>query len=230
MAGAVGAVVGAAQWPSFCCDLACASGYGVDLWTCTMQGELMRERLRRTLCATLLLGATVTGCGSGGDSKVGTPAVSVGTTAAPTASATPDPQAAQKAAVLKAYRQMTTAQAAAYRTASEKEADLQRYATLEALGKIRLDLARMKEAGMVVRGEVGHDPKVTSLDLNAQTPKATLSDCIDLSKYQTYDLRAKKVIPLPTAQPLRYVATAKAERWSGRWMVTDIDTQGGSAC
>ncbi|MGX4695541.1 hypothetical protein [Streptomyces sp. JNUCC 63] len=225
--------VGAVQWPSFCCDVACASGYGVDLWTCTMQGGLMRERLRmlrRTLCATLLLGVAVTGCGSGGDSKAGAPAASAGITAAPTSSATVDPQAAEKAAVLTAYRQMTAAQAAAYRTGSEKGTDLQRYATLDALGKIRLDLARMKEAGTIVRGEIGHDPKVTSLDMEAETPKATLSDCIDLSKYQTYDTRARKVIPLPTAQPLRYVATAKTQRWNGRWMVTDIDTQGGSTC
>ncbi|MGW3152624.1 hypothetical protein ACWDG1_50415 [Streptomyces sp. NPDC001177] len=74
----------------------------------------------------------------------------------------------------------------------------------------------MKKPGTVVRGEVGHDPEVTSLDLKASTPKATLSDCIDLSRYQTYDTRAKKVILLPTSQPLRYLATAKAERWKGR--------------
>ncbi|GED90675.1 hypothetical protein TNCT6_77600 [Streptomyces sp. 6-11-2] len=181
----------------------------------------------RTLCATLLLGMAVTGCGSGsgGDSKAGSPTASGGTTAAPTASVTPDPQAA-----LKAYRGMTAAEAKAYRTGSEKGTDLARYATLDALGQTRLDLARMKEAGTVVRGEVRHDPKVTGLDMKAQTPKATLSDYIDLSKYQTYDTRAKKGIPLPTAQPLRYLATAAAERWNGRWMITDFTPQGNRPC
>lgn len=81
-----------------------------------------------------------------------------------------------------------------------------------------------------MRGEIGHDPKVTSLDLDGETPTAKLSDCIDLARYETYDVKAKKVIPLPTAQPLRYIATAEAERWDGRWMVTDIDTQGGPTC
>ncbi|MFE0514408.1 hypothetical protein [Streptomyces sp. NPDC058964] len=113
---------------------------------------------------------------------------------------------------------------------SEEGTGLARYATLDALGQTRLDLMWMKEAGTVVRGEVGHEPKVTSLDQKAATPKATLSDCIDLSRCQTYDTRAKKVIPLPTSQPLRYRATAKAERWKGRWMVTDVDTGGGGSC
>lgn len=57
-----------------------------------------------------------------------------------------------------------------------------------------------------------------------------LSDCVDLSKYETYDTKAKKVIPLPTEQRLRYVMTVKAERWDVRWMVTDINPQGGPTC
>jgi hypothetical protein len=137
-----------------------------------------------------------------------------------------DPDAADRAKVLAVYRSMTEA----YRTGTDKGTGLERYASLDALGQTRLDLARMKEAGAVVRGEIGHDPKVTSLDLKAKTPTATLSDCIDLSKYQTYDVRAKKVIPLPSEQPLRYTATATAERWDGRWMITKVNTQGGGTC
>jgi hypothetical protein len=125
---------------------------------------------------------------------------------------------------------MTTEQAKAYRQASKAGTELEKYATLDALSKIELDLYRMKQAGTVVRGEIGHDAEVTNLDTSAKTPKATLSDCIDLSKYETYDTKAKKVIPLPTNQPTRYRATATAERWDGRWMVTDINTQGGGAC
>ncbi|MFF9705435.1 hypothetical protein [Streptomyces griseofuscus] len=137
---------------------------------------------------------------------------------------------AEKAAVLAVYNHMTTEQAKAYSQASAKRTALEKYATLDALSKIDLDLYRMKEAGTVVRGKVGHDAKVTDLDMTAKSPKASLADCIDLSEYQTYDTRAKKVIPLPRNQPLRYVATATAERWKGRWMVTDINTQGGGSC
>jgi hypothetical protein len=88
----------------------------------------------------------------------------------------------------------------AYRTGTDEGTGLERYATLDALGQTRLDLARMEEAGTVVRGEIGHDPEVTSLDLEVKTPTAELSDCIDLSKYQTYDVRVKRVIPLPPEQ------------------------------
>ncbi|MFF6866765.1 hypothetical protein [Streptomyces ardesiacus] len=71
---------------------------------------------------------------------------------------------------------MTEAEAEAYRTGTDKDTGLERYATLDALGQTRLDLARMKEAGTVVRGEIGHDPEVTSLDLEAKTPTANRVD------------------------------------------------------
>lgn len=138
--------------------------------------------------------------------------------------------AAQNSAVLAAYNAMTSEQAKAYKQASAKGTDLKQYANLNALSKIEIDLARMQQVGTVVRGEIGHEAKVSMLDLQAKPPRATVSDCVDLSKYQTYDTRAKKVVPLPSEQPLRYVATARVEQWDGRWLVTDIDTQGGSTC
>lgn len=179
----------------------------------------------------MVLAGVLAGCDSGGDAK---PAASSAESAQPStpaeSSASPDPEAADEAKVLAVYRAMTEAEAEAYRTGTDKDTGLERYVTLDALGQTRLDLARMKEAGTVVRGEIGHDPEVTSLDLEAKTPTAKLSDCIDLSKYQTYDVRAKKVIPLPSEQPLRYTATATAERWDGRWMITEVNTQGGGTC
>lgn len=81
----------------------------------------------------------------------------------------------------------------------------------------------MKEAGRVVRGEIGDDAKVADFDLDTKTPKATLKDCVDLSQYETYDVQANKVVPPPMNQPLRYIATATAERWDGRRLVTDIN-------
>ncbi|MEV8597329.1 hypothetical protein [Streptomyces sp. NPDC052012] len=183
-----------------------------------------------------MLVMVVAGCGSGGsnsrDADHGGAAASPSAqpTSRASTSAPADPDAAVKAAVLAAYDGMTTEQAKAYRQASAKGTALRKYATLDALSKIELDLYRMKEAGTVVRGEIGHDAKVTDLDMEAATPKATLSDCVDLSTYQTYDVKAKKVIPLPSEQPLRYIATAKAERWDGRWLVTDINPQGGGSC
>lgn len=180
------------------------------------------------------LTVVLAGCGSSAPSDSGrasNPAKSEAPVSTGAASTLPaDSDAREKTAVLAAYDGMTTEQAKAYRQASEKGTVLERYATLDALGQIRNDLARLKKSGAIVRGGIGHHAQVTALDMTAKTPKASLSDCIDLSKYETYDTKAKKVIPLPTAQPLRYLATATAERWDGRWMVTDINTQGGGSC
>jgi hypothetical protein len=149
------------------------------------------------VCAAVLM-TTLAGCGFGCSDGQG--AADVSPSAQPTSpaspSASPDSEAADRAKVLEVYRAMTEA----YRTGTDEGTGLERYATLDALGQTRLDLARMEEAGTVVRGEIGHDPEVTSLDLEVKTPTAELSDCIDLSKYQTYDVRVKKVIPLPPEQ------------------------------
>ncbi|GAA5076958.1 hypothetical protein [Streptomyces similanensis] len=196
----------------------------------------LTARARRTgasLAGAAVLAGLLAGCGQGdGNGKakaLPTPARSRDTIGA-TAPTPTNPEAVEKAAVLAAYDGMTTEQTKAYQKASKKGTRLEKYATLNALSKIDLDLYRMKEAGTVVRGGIGHDATVTRLDLKATIPTASLSDCVDLSTYQTYDVRAKKVIRLPSAQPLHYMATAKAERWSGRWLVTDIDTTQGGPC
>ncbi|GGM20686.1 hypothetical protein GCM10010129_76260 [Streptomyces fumigatiscleroticus] len=190
-------------------------------------------RVRDSAAVFLVLTATagMSACSSSdGDSKASTqPPTAVSPSSSPSSSPT-DAYAEEKAAALAAYSGMTTEQAKAYRQASIKGTALEKYATLDALSRIELDSYRMKEAGTVVRGEIGHDAEVTGLDMTSKTPRATLSDCVDLSRYETYDTKAKKVIPLPTNQPVRYRATAEAERWDGHWMVTDIDTRGGGSC
>ncbi|MFD8347085.1 hypothetical protein ACFV2C_33070 [[Kitasatospora] papulosa] len=193
----------------------------------TRQTRLRTRALALCGAVGLLLG--LTGCSGGSDDARPQMLPSAASSAA-SESASADPDAVEKAAVLAAYSAMSREQMAAYRTASAKGTELERYATAEALGQIRNDLARMQEAGTVVRGELAHDAEVTALDMDAQTPTATLSDCVDLARYETYDSKARKVIPLPTEQPLRYVMTASAQRWDGRWMVTGLDTRGGQTC
>ncbi|WP_406510989.1 hypothetical protein [Streptomyces sp. NBC_00212] len=139
--------------------------------------------------------------------------------------------ATEKAAVLASYNAMWVEQMKAYRKADAAGTDLEKYATLDALGRFRIDLARMKKAGTAVTGELGHTPAVASLNLAAKTPTAQLTDCMDLSKSQTIDTRANnKVIPYPTAQPLRYIATATAEKWPNGWMITKFVPDGSRTC
>jgi hypothetical protein len=132
--------------------------------------------------------------------------------------------AEQERAVRRVYDRMLAAEAKAYRTASTKGTGVERYATYKALAAIRTDVDNLKAVDAVVTGKVGHDVKVTRLDLDAKVPAATLSDCVNLSRYRT--VKAGKEVPLPTEQPLRYVMTVSAERWDGRWMITRIATDG----
>ncbi|MET9444122.1 hypothetical protein [Streptomyces sp. NPDC006610] len=123
---------------------------------------------------------------------------------------------------------MLAAEAKAYRTASTAGTGVGRYAAYKALAAIRTDVDNLKAVDAVVTGKVGHDVKVTKLDLEAKVATATLTDCVDLSRYRT--VKAGKEVPLPAGQPLRYVMTVSAERWDGgRWMITEISTDG-SAC
>ncbi|MEU0304676.1 hypothetical protein ABZ252_35300 [Streptomyces sp. NPDC006175] len=181
------------------------------------------------LYAGVGLSVALTGCGGGSDDARPQALPSRASSAA-SVSASVDPEAVEETAVLAAYNAMSREQMAAYRPASAEGTELERYVTADALGQIRNDLHRMREAGTVVRGELGHDAEVTELDMDAQTPTASLSDCVDLARYETYDTRARTVIPLPSEQPLRYVMTATAQRWDGRWMVTGLDTRGGQTC
>ncbi|GHA39075.1 hypothetical protein GCM10010372_44080 [Streptomyces tauricus] len=70
----------------------------------------------------------------------------------------------------------------------------------------------MKEQRTVIRGQLGHDAKVTPLVALAKLPTATIEDCADLSTWQTTDTRTDKALPLPTNQPRRYVVTATTEK------------------
>lgn len=125
---------------------------------------------------------------------------------------------------------MWAEQMKAYQKADAKGTDLAKYASLDALGKFRLDLAHMKQFGTVGGGKVGHSPKVSSIVLDAKTPRATVNDCIDLTNWRAKQVKTGKVILLPANQPKRYVATAKAERWDGHWMIVDYTPDGEQAC
>ncbi|MEU1932610.1 hypothetical protein ACN6LF_002722 [[Kitasatospora] papulosa] len=182
------------------------------------------------LGTAVVLSLALTGCGSGDDAKPS--ATTTAASSAPGVSASPaDPHAATKAAVLASYTSMWVEQMKAYRVASPDGTKLKDFATLDALTAFERDLAHMKKNHTVIRGELGHQPEVTALDVDAKLPTATVEDCIDLSKWQTLDTKTNKPIPLPTAQPLRYVATATVERWdNNRWMVTEYQPDGTRTC
>ncbi|OIJ88193.1 hypothetical protein BIV25_37315 [Streptomyces sp. MUSC 14] len=187
-------------------------------------------RVRNVVAASLSLSVlALSACSSSsGDSKPA--AKTSGPASSPAASTSASPDAAEKEAVLTTYTNMWAAQMKAYQKADAAGTDLTKYASLDALAKFRLDLAHMKQSGTVGGGEVGHSPTVSSIDLTAKLPKASVTDCIDLTNWKAKQVKTGQVIPLPANQPKRYIATAKAERWSGRWMIVDYTPDGGRTC
>ncbi|MDH6604413.1 hypothetical protein M2164_000046 [Streptomyces sp. SAI-208] len=134
---------------------------------------------------------------------------------------TADPE---RAAILAAYTQSWQAQAEAYAKASSADTSLRKTTTLRALGSIEQDLKAMREAGQVTTGmPVIHpgNPQVTA----GEIPKATLRDCVDTTHWTLIDKSTKKKVPLPSARLVKYVSTAKLQKWGPKWMVTELTAQ-----
>lgn len=71
---------------------------------------------------------------------------------------------------------------------------------------------------------------MTALSLTGKIPQASLRDCLDISKWQTVKAKTGVVQPFPSTQPLRYVTTAKAEKWGKQWMITELTPDGNRTC
>ncbi|WP_406190956.1 hypothetical protein OG331_50335 [Streptomyces sp. NBC_01017] len=181
-------------------------------------------RFHRNATALFLAGSLMglAGC-SDSDPKASPSAPSQRPTATPTAS--PNSTAdAEEAAVLAAYTQSWKAQAEAYAKASSAGTGLRKTTTLRALGLIEKDLTTMRKAGQVTTGKPAihpRDPKVTDGDI----PKATLTDCVDTTNWTLIDKASKKKVPLPSTRLVKYISTAKLEKWGAKWMVTELTAQ-----
>ncbi|MEU8868616.1 hypothetical protein [Streptomyces umbrinus] len=132
--------------------------------------------------------------------------------------------------MLKAYDDFWAEQVKAYGQADIKGTDLKKYATKEALGRAMGDVLVMKEAGTATKGAPTHEAQVTSLALTGKTPKASVRDCLDISGWKTVKKKTGAVQPFPSNQPLRYVTTAKAEKWGNQWMITELTPDGKRTC
>ncbi|WP_185806089.1 hypothetical protein [Streptomyces sp. RP5T] len=144
---------------------------------------------------------------------------STGQPASPGSTADPE-----RAAILAAYTQSWQSRAKAYAKASSAGTDLRKTTTLRALGGIEQDLKAMREAGQVTTGlPVIHprDPEVTA----GEIPKATLTDCVDTTNWTLIDKATKKKVPLPSTRLVKYVSTAKLQKWGTKWMVTELTPQ-----
>ncbi len=180
-----------------------------------------------TLCTALPLAACSAPNEDDGKAAGESPASS-SVEPSPTVSA--DPDRAAKEAVLTAYDAFWREQVKAFAQADIKGTDLKKYATKKALGSAMGDVLVMKKAGTATTGSPTHDTKVTSLTVSGSIPKATVQDCLDISNWKTVKRPSGEVQPFPTNQPLRYIATATAEKWGTQWMITELTPEGTRTC
>ncbi|MFE2533711.1 hypothetical protein [Streptomyces sp. NPDC059371] len=174
---------------------------------------------------------TLSACSSGGDSD-GAAEQPSASSSSPRSSTSPnsDPQTAGRTDVLAAYSAFWVEQVKAYSQADIKGTDLKKYATKKALGQAMADVLVMQRAGTATEGAPTHRAEVTSLTLNGAVPKATVRDCLDISHWNTIKKKTGQVKPFPSAQPLRYITTAKAEKWGKQWRITEIIPDGKQTC
>ncbi|MFD9464487.1 hypothetical protein [Streptomyces sp. NPDC060027] len=150
--------------------------------------------------------------------------------ARPSESPSIDPQAAAQKDVLTAYSAFWREQVKAYGQADIEGTDLKKYATKKALGQAMADVLVMQQAGTATKGTPTHQAEVTSLTLTGSIPKASVRDCLDISHWNTIKKKSGQVKPFPSAQPLRYITTAKAERWGKQWLITEVTPDGEQTC
>ncbi|MEV3933711.1 hypothetical protein [Streptomyces sp. NPDC049944] len=161
------------------------------------------------------------------DAKAPAPAATAPSAPPPVPVSAGDPAAE----ALEVYAAMWAERVKAFQVASAEDTELERYVASGVLSVFEKELARLKKDGMVIRGALGHEPEATLRDAEAGPPKATVNDCVDLSKWQPLDITTGWPIPLPGNQPVRHEATATLERTdSGRWIVTAYDPAPTRAC
>lgn len=179
-----------------------------------------RER-RRILWTAPLAAAvlfTLTGCGGQQDDGDAKPT--------PHATHTKDPQAAQKRAVLAAYRGMTAAETRTY-AKGKPDPKLERYAGNKALSGIRQTLLYYQDQGTVLRGKPQHAPKVIAVSGS----RATLADCVDTSHQVEVHKKSGKKVPAGHGSRRHYnTATAIKTDKSRRWVIWTADIDRDRTC
>lgn len=169
-------------------------------------------------CATL----AVTSCSSASDDPKASPTPSA---AQPTKSA--DPTETAKKDAVTTYQAYWKEVEKLYADRSGKSAKLKQYAASAALKNVELDAKNTHEQNRIHTGDVTvGNPTVTDLDLNGKTPRATLSSCLDVSRWKVVDAKTKKPLSLPSNRLTKYVIKSEIERWPGGWRVIRDEPQG----
>ncbi|MEW2471087.1 hypothetical protein AB0919_39810 [Streptomyces sp. NPDC046994] len=175
-----------------------------------------------TLCAALAL----TACSSS-DGKGEAADESPSLTQAPTSSAPADPKETAKREAIAAYGAYWRELEKLYADPTGKSAHLDQYAASAALKNVETDAKRAHDRGDILTGRVAlTDQTVGKVDTSGTIPNATVSSCLDVSKWETVDAKTKKPVPLPENRLTKYVILSTLEKYPEGWRVIRDEPQG----
>ncbi|MEU5044544.1 hypothetical protein [Streptomyces griseorubiginosus] len=186
-------------------------------------------RIRKHVTALLLAGGLVVlaGCSSN-DPDAAPPSDASSSSAAetPTPSASATTVDATVIAVYGAYwREMEKL----YADSTGRNAQLDKYAASAALKNAESDAKRAHDRGRIYTGSVAlTDQTVTKVDASGKVPNATVSSCLDISKWRRVDAETKKPVAQPENRLTKYRILSTVEKYPEGWRVTRDDPQGKS--
>lgn len=104
---------------------------------------------------------------------------------------------------------------------------LKQYAAGAALAGATADAKGMHAKGNIITGRVTvGTPTVIKVDIDRKIPNATISSCLDVTKWTVVDTATKKPAALPSDRLTRYVVVSTVERWPEGWRVIKDEPQG----
>jgi hypothetical protein len=145
--------------------------------------------------------------------------------ASPTPSATQptkpaDPAETAKKDAIAAYQAYWQEMEKLYADSTGKKANLKQYAASSALTSAEADAKSTHARKLIHVGEVSvGNPTVTKLDIERKVPNATLSSCLDISRWEVINTETKKPAALPSERLTKFVVVSTVERWPDGWKV-----------
>lgn len=190
---------------------------------------VIRSRKPTTVLLSLCAALTLTACGSSDDSRNRTEE-SPTPTRPPETTAPADPQAAVKKQVISTYQAYWQEMEKLYADPTGKRAHLDQYAASEALKSAETDANSTHDRGLVITGNVRlSNQSVTKVDVSGQVPNATVSACLNISRWVTVNAKSRKPVPLPDNRLTAYKIQSVVEKYPEGWRVTRDEPQG-KAC
>jgi hypothetical protein len=184
--------------------------------------------LKTAAFITLCAGLALTACSSSGGKNEAT-GESPSVAQSPASPAPADPKETAKQEAITAYGAYWKEMEKLYADPTGKSAHLDQFAASAALKNAEADAKRAHDRGRIYTGSVAlTDQTVTKVDVSGKIPNATVSSCLDISKWRRVDAETKKPVPQPENRLTKYLIVSVVEKYPEGWRVIRDEPQGKS--